>query len=590
MSDSTIDTRTIIRGELRRGLAASGRVIGAAVRAGRLRLDGLARSERVLAMVGVVTFVGLMESLLAAGLWRNGPLVDVNPGGGEPQLLPLAALPVTLLALGLGWLLLCWGAVRAAFVPRLITAVVFLLANARLGNPEFLLTQNFNVESLTGLASLLRIAYFAVPVLLLLPSILPSESRARAPAIRALRAMLTLVVGGLFVGMFWFYVGERGATTFSTLPERLNSLLEETQLLARPIELLGGVGIVVFAWVIARATVAGAEQAPRAPLRGILAVAIGLKLVLAAATLPVRSEVVPVALVGGALLIVCLLRARQPGDGRGRFEERLLYAGVLFLAVPWLGYLLVYMLGTLTQVQLELRELNWLQQVDPAWVNRYGEFSMGAAVLVIAAAWMVFRGPAGRRGFALPAMLMTGVWVLLVSSRDAFGADVVFDGPAIDAVTTVAVAGIVAARWKQLGRGESAYLLAFVVFTTLMLHQVDVFDPVAAVLGLAPTVTLVLGLGWILVGDSGFTAGHGPRFPRGAPALMWVGYLVIAVAILNWQVLSLSFDPASGFLGETGYVLLGVPLAAALLLAEPLRGALRGRQVRPARRGVSRIP
>ena len=95
------------------------------VREGHLRLDSLSRTERQLARFGLVLLAILLASVLFSETWRGGTLVQLT-GDNELRFLPVAVLPLTVLGLVLGWALLCWGALDASPLVRVLVLAILL--------------------------------------------------------------------------------------------------------------------------------------------------------------------------------------------------------------------------------------------------------------------------------------------------------------------------------------------------------------------------------------------------------------------------------------------------------------------------------
>jgi hypothetical protein len=78
----------------------------------------------------------------------------------------------------------------------------------------------------------------------------------------------------------------------------------------------------------------------------------------------------------------------------------------------------------------------------------------------------------------------------------------------------------------------------------------------------------VFGILWTLLSGSAFANGASRAFPRATRPLMWIGYLVLSLAIFNWIEVTHTVDSAPDTLDE-GFFRLGIPLAAWLWMRRP---------------------
>src|SRR5262249_35664351 len=93
-------------------------VIADPVREGRMKVDGLNGPTWVIATVGLIVLAALTVSILLAERYRAGLLVDIGIGG-QGTFLPASAMPVVLVAMGLGAVMLLVGASQARWPVRI---------------------------------------------------------------------------------------------------------------------------------------------------------------------------------------------------------------------------------------------------------------------------------------------------------------------------------------------------------------------------------------------------------------------------------------------------------------------------------------
>jgi len=110
-----------------------------------------------------------------------------------------------------------------------------------------------------------------------------------------------------------------------------------------------------------------------------------------------------------------------------------------------------------------------------------------------------------------------------------------------------------------------------VVFAWLVLSRGDWLAAVGGVLGLPALIVVVFGVVWSLLADSSFANADTRRFPRRSRALLWIGYLVLSLSLLNW--LEHSHRHASTAHIDAGFFLLGIPVAAWLAIRRPFSAA-----------------
>jgi hypothetical protein len=101
------------------------------------------------------------------------------------------------------------------------------------------------------------------------------------------------------------------------------------------------------------------------------------------------------------------------------------------------------------------------------------------------------------------------------------------------------------------------------VFSWLVTSRGDYLSFAGGLIGLSTIVVLAFGIMWTLLSGSSFTSGSGRWLPQPARPLLFTGYVLFSVAILNWN--ETTHTATSDIDALTAYYFLGLPLAAWLL-------------------------
>lgn len=96
---------------------------------------------------------------------------------------------------------------------------------------------------------------------------------------------------------------------------------------------------------------------------------------------------------------------------------------------------------------------------------------------------------------------------------------------------------------RKLTQGRSALLLGLAVLGWV-LHQTEFLDnPFAPILGGNALALLVVGLLWsVLTAGGRFANADSPGFPRASRILLYLGYIMLALSLATWYILSHSFE------------------------------------------------
>lgn len=555
------------------------------VRTGRLRLDGLSGPERLLARCGLVTMVLLLGSLLFGDLWRRGDLLPLTILD-DPLFVPDGLVPVTLVAFFLALALIVWGALDASPAVRVIVAALYLVTVSILGFPTV-----FEVSDSWWLAHgglMLRIGFWTpcgALVLSALLSLLPGRVTARlgwtTAVLRALSLLgfAAMVVAHLGMDLAFSDAGFRG-----NVQSLIHSGFASVNGLLIPLVFITAVAIVDFATDVSTSLAEPVRSAPARLLTWLKAALLAVILVklwfAVVRRLDYWSTVLahqPVAVIRTALVLVLMagvaayvLRTAPAGSDADvdEVKERLTMTGSFVLSSAVLGALVL--LG-LAQLILTITEDGWaVEYVDKYPVDMLSDvIPIVASVLCLGFGIRLLRtgserlGPQRSRELG-SGLLILGAWNLPAWIDAATDLSWGFSYPTIDVGVTLVALGWLLARWRRVDTGEVSLLLAVVVFSWLVISRGDYLSFLGGLLGLPAVVVVVFGILYTLLSGSGFTTESSTRLPRESRTLMFVGYLLLSVTILNW--LEVIHEPQSPLYATSAFYFLGLPLAVWLLV------------------------
>jgi hypothetical protein len=553
-------------------------LFGGPFREGRIRLAGLDAPTWVLAAVGIVALAALSVSVLFADSFRAGRLVDLGTTGGRTDFLPAAMLPVTLVAMGLAWTLILSGACRASWPVRVGAAFAFLVINAAISKPAALsVRRSAALEIGPTLAS---VAYYVVPGIVLLSLILDRIRPTRRVTPTAIPALLAAGLLAFFGALLWVHTGNEEVDLVVYVPTFVDGAIIELQGLLVPMVMVGGLGVVGFAHAVAGAASTPAWAARRTVALGLLAGLLAVKLwIQLGRHLGERLDAIGQAPVRAAftLALLALLVAgaralrRWLGPSRPEVEavqERLLFAAALLLALPGLVSMLV-----LAVQQFIVTQLDWISAAKLLLRFPFSGWLLVADVLIWIAALVAgvllvrARDRPVRRELGGALALVAG-WELCFAVPSLLERFPGFDDVLFDVALTVAVAGYAAARWRRLDAAAAVRLAAFVAFAWLVSTKGDWLGIVASIFGFPAIAVVLIGLWFTILAGSAFTSVEGARIPRASRPLIWIGYLVLSMTLLQWFQSSHSIDPTAEA-GARAFIELGIPLAAWLLVRRP---------------------
>ena len=555
---------------------------------GRLRLDGTPPIERQLAVIALVTLVGLMVVLLFGGVFRHATLFRLADTGGRWAFVPLPILPLTLVALFAGWLALLWGAMRGRLVVALAGAVAFLIMNGTLGR--------LGAEPGDSLAArwapvLGRVGYltaFGVVVAYGLVNLRPAWGRRARPVALVL---LAAALAALFGSLLWQSLHDfsRGLPAQGTLV--LDGAVEDLATALFPVVLLSAAVLVDFSYNLATAV-----TSPALELRALTVKVAVAALILAKLWIQLGSHldqwrqflrvspsgllwvVVSVAAFGAvAFLWRRSLRRRPVSEATEEaVKERIIYAGIL--AEVLVAFVVTTLASAASSAFAQTNSRAVLHFLDDLFrfTNRHSVLARTIPwiVLLLAGLALAARGRTHSRRELGLGLLLLGAWNTPFYALAYVGIRFQYSSPLLDIVLTVAVAAALLARWRHIDRFEAVALGVVVVFSWLVFQRGDFFAALVngplSFLGVTSAAVVVFGIVYTLLADSAVASGDGRWFPRDSRLLLYLGYLALSVTLLVWISITHPVSDIQSQVSANGFSDIGIPLAAWLVIRRPM--------------------
>ena len=553
------------------------KLVLADLKEGVVRVGDLPRLTRTLVWLGfAMLFAGVGMLFFNEALRAAFPLLPMIGGTtGRGELVPFALLPFTLFVLSVAWGFMLTGALHARRVVRLAVLLLYLV----IAGVWTVGTSSGFFAALVAWAALLF-----VPVFFFI--------RRRAKAAPALEFGVFLVSISLTFGLSQVYAIQTWRD--SGVPNVLvnvPTMLHTFDLLIVPLLLFIGVDIAEFVHRTASWT-SGLTEAwtGRRVLYGILFLLLAWRLgsvVLETVGRVERSSFVEeTASYAGAFVIplsvgvVWWLVWRR--DGEEIPVERLVevakrvalpliaaYMGlqavdiVLTLVAGFVGLLFLALgLGEMEHLSEALEFGSRLIAQDANWQT------LLAVATIIASIWFARRG---RRVLALYLGILgaNALWIQLTNPGRPLS---YFGWSGLEPVDLwwVVIFGAVTVYWLARGRltEERARRLLLLVLITLLMRQTDfIEDPFSPFLGFTGVGMIALGIVWDAL-TIGFWANNDSRgLPRVSRIFLYLGYVLFAVAVVNWAVASHDILQVDFFTGQAalgGFSLFGKPLIYAI--------------------------
>jgi hypothetical protein len=251
-------------------------------------------------------------------------------------------------------------------------------------------------------------------------------------------------------------------------------------------------------------------------------------------------------------------------------KERLIYTGIGVTSLP-LIYSLVFAFVSILVVQLLIRSVSHfltdLGNVTGIMTDYTRAISWGLVIVAGAAILIRLREREFYREFGLGLLLLGTFnfpYYILILVHHPLG----FNAPLLDILLSAVIGVYLVVRWRQIDAHEAAELAGIVIFSWLVMTKGDFIAIIGGLVGLSSIVIVVFGVVYSLLADSALASGNGRWLPKNARLLLWVGYLVLSLAILNWITTTHGAD-FSGGTAARAFSDIGIPLAAWLVIRRP---------------------
>jgi hypothetical protein len=567
------------------------------LREGVVHIGDLPRLTRTLAWLGfMLVFAGVGMLFFNQPLRAAFPLLPMSGGTtGRGELVPFILIPLTVFILSVAWSYMLAGALHTRLVVRLAVLLLYLMVAG---------------VWTAGTASNIPAALLSWGALLFVP--LFFFLRRRAKAVSALEFGVLLVSVSLTFGVSQLYAIQ--AWRISGIPGvliNLPTMLYTFDLLVIPLLLFIGVDIAEFVHRTASWTASLTDAwAGRWVLSGALFLLLAWRLASVVLETLDRigrsSPAEQAASYAGALVIPLSVGAVwwiiRRHEGEPVTVDRLLdvarrvalpliavYLGlqgveiVITLLAGLLGLLLLGLgFGGPENLGGTLEVISRLITQDTNWGTLLAAVAMVAALLF------------ARRGRLTLALYLgilgaNALWMQLTNPGMPLGY-LGWNGLGPVDFWWVVIFGAVAIFWVVRGgltEDRTRRLLLLVVITLLMRQTGFIEDPFSPVLGFTGVGMIALGI----ICDAltiGFWANNdSPGLPRVSRILLYLGYVLFSIAVLNWSVATHDIAQVDFFTGQAalgGFGLFGKPLIYAIFavtLAEPATERRDGEELYP---------
>ena len=564
------------------------------LRPGVVHVDDLPGSTRTLAWLGFAFLfagVGLLffnEPLRAA--FPLLPMVGGTTGRGE--LVPYVLIPLTIFILSVAWGFMLTGALHARRVVKLAVLLLYLMVAG---------------VWTAGASSGILAALPAWGALLFVPVFFFLRRRSReAPA---LEFGVLLFCVALTFGLSQVYAIE--AWRISGIPSvliNLPTMLYTFDMLVIPLLLYLGVDIAEFVhktadWASGLTDLWAGRRVFYVALFLILAWRLVSVVLETFGRIGKSSLAEQAAAYAGALVVPLSVGAVwwmvRRRDGESVTVERLLDLArrvalpliaaylalqgveiVVTLGVGLLGLVLLRLgLGQMENIEGAMGFISGLIGQDANWET------LLASVAIAGALWYARKG---RRTLALYLGIVgaNALWINLTNPGRPLS---YFAWSGLEPVDFwwVVIFCAVALYWLARGgitEDRARRLLVLVVITLLMRQTGFIEDPFSPVLGFTGIGMIALGLIWDALTIGFWANNDSPGLPRVSRILLYLGYILFSIAVLNWSVASHDIAQVDFFTGKAalgGFGLFGKPLIYAIFavtLAESGVGEAREEQ------------
>lgn len=532
------------------------------VREGAIDIRPLSRTLRVVVVVGLTIISAFLFGILFSDVLRvSGPLEFLANESSATRALhaPSAAFPITMVALSLGWGYMLAGALHAR---RLIRWLIFIF---------FMTYMLFaNVVPLMRPFDSIVVPILFILLFLLAFIILP---RVNLPLPLEWSLILILVGSMMAMGLYGNLMMERlsGENWTATT---LTALILNQFTLTIPFLLLSGLGWADFALEASGWTASAVRRHAANGLIIAMLVAVLLfrsyEHIGTLISMPLSEQA---AELGGAslfilgLVLIGVWRLRQPGEGS--IHRRVIVGLVLANIFIQLSLLFIQALFTIPSLVF----------VTPA--SERAVDSISSIIVMLSnlepklRPWMFALIGLGLSVYAKrrnnPSLVAFGliiIWYnilrgLMMADRPLEALSYKYEH--VDIVGTLLLS-ILSLYWlirRKLTAERSIRLLVIALLMAL-LNQTDFLDnPFSPLFSFAGIAFLVFGIVWNILMAGSFANLSTPGLPRESRLLLYLGYVLISVAITHWYLVSHNIDKQllTSTINELGFISIGLPMA-----------------------------
>jgi hypothetical protein len=544
------------------------------LRTGIIDLRPLNRTLRLLTLIGFgLTLVFLFSMLFSDILRQSGARLPLPAlaGDARPYQVPAPAVPLTLMALVLGWSYTLTGALHARPLARWGALLAFILVagtNFATGNGYSLTLANWGIGvwmvMAEGTAWLGLLACF-----ILLPR------RKLPPALQF--TIVTTLVSGLFLVTLLGAVILESRTGVVYVTRVLANQTISTFLIIIPLLVYAGLEMVDFALAVTHWTVGTVTRLVTGRLLiGVLLLVLIARLAGLATVIVDAGPVLQpwlaragAAVFCGGLALIGLWRRWQPVGSPvplpAIFAMAFLVVFLLRIPILYGGSFMVPILLSLYQsIEAAERGDQYL-----AAISTLSQLEVQYRPLIVVGVGLLVAWLARRRTPSLATFGLILAWGALLSWLTSDGQPLVALRFGPGHVDTVLLFGFTALTgyWlvrRTLTQQRTLGLLAAALLMWL-LTQTDFLDnPFSPLFQFAGGAFLVFAIFWGVLTGGSFVNSDSPAFPRTGRLLIYLGYVLLTVAVTHWYVISHDIIQQSvqnlWTMGE-GFVTYGLPLA-----------------------------
>jgi hypothetical protein len=545
------------------------------IRENAIDLRPLTRTIRLIGLIGLALIATFLLGLLFSDSLRvHAPLTLLPNDSSSTRGLsvPTFVIPLTMLAIAIGWGYMLAGALHARALVRWLVLGVFALQIL------FPIVSQVAVLRAWMMITVLMLVLALLTCFVALPRInlpLPLEW-----------SMVLALCGGLLVVMLIGALRLERLSGTNWLGDTLSGMLLSQFLFVIPFLIVSGLGWADFAIEASGWVARAAQRHAASPVLTILVLALlGYRLYGMRGQLGERPIGEQLAAWAGAglllagLLLIGVWRFRHPPGGA--VPARLVTS--LALLLPALQIMLI-IAPTLLSVPVLLQITPMSARTFSAlnagmlWLSGW-EFRVRPLLLVVVGAGIVWAGR--RRGKpTLAAFGLILAWTQLC--RWLTGAD----GPltawrfTYSDVDQIGLAGLTLVALVYLARrrltsARALRLLAIIVLMALLNQTAFLDNPFSPLFSFAGVAFLAFGIVWnVLTAGQGFANGNTPGLPRESRLLLYLGYVLLSVSISHWYLVShnITMQDRQNVVNTLGFLTIGLPLAYLVVveLGEPL--------------------